>query len=45
MSKADPDVVFDYLMKVKNRASGLTLREGAKLLSESKRKTLLEKSS
>ena len=45
MSKADPDVVFDYLIKVRSRASGLTLREGGKLLSESKRKTLLKASS
>ena len=33
MTKASPDEVFDFLMKVKDRASGLTLREGSKRLS------------
>ncbi len=45
MSKSDPDAVFDFLMKFKGKASGLTLREGSKRLPESKRKILLEKKS
>lgn len=32
MSKADPDGVFDFLMEVRDRASGLTLREASKRL-------------
>ncbi len=43
MSKAEPDEVFDFLMKVKDRASGLTLREGAKRLPENKMMLLLKK--
>jgi 3-methyladenine DNA glycosylase AlkD len=34
MTKANPDEVFDFLMTVKDRASGLTLREGSKRLSQ-----------
>ncbi|MDA8091875.1 MAG: DNA alkylation repair protein [Nitrospiraceae bacterium] len=45
MSKADPDAVFGFLVKFKDRASGLTLREGSKRLHESKRKILLGKPS
>ncbi|MGD0282395.1 MAG: DNA alkylation repair protein [Dissulfurispiraceae bacterium] len=43
MSKAEPGAVFDFLMKVKDRGSGLTLREGSKRLPEGKRKLLLKK--
>ncbi len=32
ISKTSPDEAFDFLMKIKDRASGLTLREGAKRL-------------
>ncbi|MBI5409163.1 MAG: DNA alkylation repair protein [Nitrospirae bacterium] len=32
ISKASPDEAFEFLMKIKDRASGLTLREGAKRL-------------
>ena len=45
MSRADPDAAFGFLMRVKGRASGLTLREGSKRLPESKRKILLGKPS
>ena len=38
MSKVDPESVIAFLAKVKDRASGLTLREGSKRLSE-KQKT------
>jgi len=41
MSKANPDEAFDFLMKIKGRASGLTLREGAKRLSASKKEAVL----
>ena len=34
IAKADPDEAFRFLMKIKSRASGLTLREGAKRLPE-----------
>jgi len=34
IAKADPDEAFRFLMKIKGRASGLTLREGAKRLPE-----------
>ncbi len=34
MSKADPESVVSFLQRVRNRASGLTLREASKLLSE-----------
>lgn len=34
IEKADPDEAFGFLMKIKGRASGLTLREGAKRLPE-----------
>jgi 3-methyladenine DNA glycosylase AlkD len=43
MSKADPSGAFDFLMKIRVRASGLTLREGAKRLPEDMRKTILQK--
>lgn len=32
IAKADPDEAFGFLMKIRNKASGLTLREGAKNL-------------
>ncbi len=41
MSKADTDEVFDFLMKIKGKASGLTLREGAKRLPEKQREPIL----
>ncbi len=41
MSKADPEAVYGFLMQVKGRASGLTLREGAKRLPEGMRKKVL----
>lgn len=34
ISKSNPDEAFDFLMKIKGSASGLTLREGAKRLPE-----------
>ncbi|MBI5025291.1 MAG: DNA alkylation repair protein [Nitrospirae bacterium] len=40
MSKADPDEAFNFLMKIKDRASGLTLREGAKRLPAHQRVVL-----
>ncbi len=41
MSKADPDTVFGFLIKIKDRASSLTLREGSKRLTQEQRKMLL----
>lgn len=41
MSKADPQGVFDFLMKVKEKVSGLTLREGSKRLPEHMKKLLI----
>jgi 3-methyladenine DNA glycosylase AlkD len=43
MSKSDPDSAFDFLMKIKGRASGLTLREGAKRLHEEMKQIVLDK--
>jgi 3-methyladenine DNA glycosylase AlkD len=43
ISKADPEAAFDFLMRIKDRASGLTLREGSKRLPERQRKLLLKK--
>lgn len=43
LSKSKPDEVFDFLMKVKDRASGLTLREGAKRLPEAQRAAVMLK--
>ncbi len=37
ISKANPDKVFDFLMKTKDMASGLTLKEGSKRLPEKQR--------
>ncbi|MBI5739768.1 MAG: DNA alkylation repair protein [Nitrospirae bacterium] len=37
MSKTDPEGAFRFLIKVRDRASGLTLREGAKRLPEDKK--------
>lgn len=44
MSKTDPESVISFLLKVKNKASGLTLREGSKLLNEKQIKRILDKS-
>lgn len=43
IAKADPDEAFRFLMKIKGRASGLTLREGAKRLPESMKTQVLGK--
>ncbi len=43
IAKADPDEVFRFLMKIKGRASGLTLREGAKRLPEEMKAQVLGK--
>lgn len=43
ISKADPRAAFDFLFKVKDRAAGLTLREGAKRLPDEMRRKVLEK--
>jgi 3-methyladenine DNA glycosylase AlkD len=42
ISKASPDEAFDFLMKIKDRASGLTLREGAKRLPPQQREMILD---
>ena len=41
MCKTDSQAVFDFLMKIKGRAAGLTLREGAKRLPDEMRKKIL----
>jgi len=41
VSKLDPEEAFKFLLKIKGRASGLTLREGAKRLSEKMKKIVL----
>lgn len=43
LSKADSRSVFDFLMKIKDRASGLTLREGSKRLPEKQKALILAK--
>jgi 3-methyladenine DNA glycosylase AlkD len=43
LSKSYPDEVFDYLIKVKDKASGLTLREGSKRLPQKYQTILLAK--
>ena len=43
MAKANPGEAFDFLMKVKHKASGLTLREGSKRLPEKMKKTITGK--
>jgi 3-methyladenine DNA glycosylase AlkD len=43
ISKANPEGAFDFLMKIKDRASGLTLREGAKRLPSRQREMILNK--
>jgi len=43
MSKTDPDSVFDFLIKIKDRASSLTLREGSKRLPEKMKEMVLSK--
>ena len=43
IAKADPDEAFRFLMKIKGRASGLTLREGAKRLPEELKAQVLGK--
>lgn len=40
-SKKRPDEVFEWLLPRRHRASGLTLREGSKYLSEEQREALL----
>lgn len=41
MSKANTEVALRFLMKIRDRASGLTLREGAKRLPDKQRKLVL----
>ena len=41
IAKADPDEAFRFLMSIKGRASGLTLREGAKRLPDELRARVL----
>lgn len=43
ISKADPEAAFDFLMRIKDRASRLTLREGSKRLPEKQRNIVLKK--
>jgi len=43
IAKASPDEAFDFLMKIKDKASGLTLREGAKRLPVQQREMILNK--
>ena len=43
IAKAAPDEVFGFLMRVKGRASGLTLREGAKRLPDQMKVQVLGK--
>lgn len=43
LSKTDPEAAHSFLMEVRDRASGLTLREGSKRLDERMRKQLFEK--
>jgi 3-methyladenine DNA glycosylase AlkD len=43
IAKADPDEAFGFLMRIKGRVSGLTLREGAKRLPEELKKQVLRK--
>lgn len=43
MSKPDPKAAFNFLMRIKGRASGLTIREGAKRLPEKMKKMVLRK--
>lgn len=43
MSKADPEAVFKFLLKVRGGASALTLREGSNRLSEAQKKLILGK--
>ena len=43
IAKADSDEAFAFLMKIRDRASGLTLREGAKRLPENQKTLILTK--
>lgn len=43
MSKTDPEDVFHFLVKLQDKASGLTLREGSKRLPKGKKALILEK--
>ena len=43
LAKADPKAARDFLLSIKDSASGLTLREGAKRLPEKMRKEVLGK--
>ena len=44
ISKADPMMARDFLMSIKNEASGLTIREGARRLPATMKKEVLQKS-
>ncbi len=41
ISKADPEMAYNFIMEVKEVASGLTLREGSRLLPDEMRKQVL----
>ncbi|MBI5212028.1 MAG: DNA alkylation repair protein [Nitrospirae bacterium] len=43
ISKADPEGAFQFLMKIRDKASGLTLKEGAKRLPQTKRDSIYKK--
>lgn len=43
IAKADPDEAFGFLIKIRDRASGLTLREGAKRLPEKQKLLIVSK--
>ena len=43
MSKRQPGAVYAFCLKIRDRASGLTLREASKRLDEKKRKAILKK--
>ena len=43
ISKADPGAARDFLMSIRAKASGLTLREGAKRLPAEMKAEVLEK--
>jgi 3-methyladenine DNA glycosylase AlkD len=43
ISKASPDEAFEFLVKIKDRASGLTIREGSKRLPVQQREMILNK--
>jgi 3-methyladenine DNA glycosylase AlkD len=41
ISKADRDIAYNFLMELRDTASGLTLREGSKLMPDEMRKSVL----